>query len=144
MVMYFWFKNINFWCLFHRARLVARKLVVLAVSAEIYEVLAEVAVLVDSADSRKNILKIYFIDKIKKKLYVKIAKMVIYNNFSQYSQKSNSNLTFSAYYTIQHAKVKITCLVKKLADKPNKPKKGVFKRAHNLIIFSILQFKLPL
>ncbi|CAH9075028.1 unnamed protein product, partial [Cuscuta epithymum] len=48
--------------------------------------------------------------------------MVLYSNFSQYSQKSNSNLTFSAYYTIQRAKVKVTCLVKKLADKPDKPK----------------------
>ncbi|CAH9125609.1 unnamed protein product [Cuscuta epithymum] len=55
--------------------------------------------------------------------------MVLYSNFSQYSQKSNSNLTFSAYYTIQRAKVKITCLVKKLADKPDKPKTEFSKRA---------------
>ncbi|CAH9090722.1 unnamed protein product [Cuscuta epithymum] len=83
----------------------------------------------------KNILKIYFINKIKKKLHVKIAKMVIYSNFSQYNQKSNFNLTFSAYYTIQHAKVKITCLVKKMTDKPDKPKKGVSKRALVVIVY---------
>ncbi|CAH9142751.1 unnamed protein product [Cuscuta epithymum] len=58
-----------------RARLVAQK------SAN----LAEVATLADSAHLRK--IKIYFINKIKKKLYVKIVKMVVYSNFSQNSQK---------------------------------------------------------
>ncbi|CAH9103690.1 unnamed protein product [Cuscuta europaea] len=87
----------------------------------------------------KIIFKIFVINKLNKKLYEKIAKMIIYSNFSQCIQKNNFNLTFYAYYKLQRKKSKVTCLVKKLADKPDKPKKMVTKWALGILVPQLLR-----